>query len=603
MSLGLNLNQPIGAFVPEPRHKSAGRAFALSLLLPGLGQFYCGKNGRGVMTLAFWLLGLIFCFARPSTAVVGEALVVMLTLWIFSFLDAYFTAIEINRGQDDLVDEQNPRVAVTLNLLTAGFGYFYLGEQFKGLFLFVAIQVARFTLPTRGFWGISIGLMLVGVQLVVALDAYQIARRKVKEALGAEPVVAASASASRLPVQVPVVLACILPVGFVVLVVIGLAVSSIRSGKQTAAAALNNRVTVEPASRSDAQQSRSDVPIPVVDFATAVQDVQRVERKAERRKEDIPNLKQDVRMLSTTLNAKKTDVSDTLVAHYYRAVAVTLINSLHQMEGEAVDVAGARTARADLDKIIKADTVVTYVPEISQSNAEYWAGSIARNQLHDERLAYSYWEKCAASQHAGCINIIAAARITGDGGERVDANEALALHAGVYETGVRFRCAGAMSAMNIAGINYFMGIRRPGDDELEWTKKADTLLDELEETENSRNVCDRAGMEVDEFLFQLSQRNRDDNILQEAMGRLEDDSKPTKALIQFISGAIDEAGLTAAVNSNKSPEERCSAYFDAMWYAELRGEGEMARRFERHLVDIGRFDCGQEIVFAKKFKF
>ena len=606
MSLGLNLNQPIGAFVPEPRHKSAGRAFALSLLLPGLGQFYCGKIGRGGMTLAFWLLGLIFCIARPSTAVVGEALVVMLTLWIFSFLDAYFTAIEINKGQDDLVDEQNPRVAVTLNLLTAGFGYFYLGEQVKGLFLFVAIQVARFALPTRGFWGISIGLVLVGVQLVVALDAYQIARRKVKEALGAEPVIAAAASpapTSRLPVQVPVVLACILPVGFVVLVVIGLAVNSIRSGKRTAAATLSNPVIVEPAPRSDTQQSQNDVPILVVDFATAVQDVQRVERKAERRKDEIPDLKQDIRMLSTTLNAKKTDASDAMVAHYYRAVAVTVINSVHQREGEAVDVAGARMARADLDKIIKADTVVTYVPEISQSNAEYWAGSIARNQLHDEPLAYSYWKKCAASQHAGCINIVAAARITGDGGERVDANEALVMHEGVYETGIRFRCAGAMSAMNIAGINYFMGVRRPGDDELEWTKKADTLLDKLEETENSRNVCDRAGVEVDEFLFQLSQRNRDDNILQDAMGRVDDDSKPTKALIQFISGAIDEAGLTAVVNSNKSPGERCSAYFDAMWYAELRGEGEMARRFERHLVDIGRFDCGQEIVFAKKFKF
>lgn len=606
MSLGLNLNQPIGALVPEPRHKSAGRAFGLSLLLPGLGQFYCGKNGRGAMTLAFWLLGLIFCFARPSTAVVGEALVVMLVLWIFSFLDAYFTAIEINRGQDDLVDEQNPRVAVTLNLLTAGFGYFYLGEQVKGLFLFVAMQGARFALPTRGVWGVSIGLLLVVVQLVVALDAYRIARRKVKEALGAEPVAAAESAppASRLPLQVPVVLACVLPAGFVVLVAIGLVVGSIRSGKHPAVTTLNNRVTVARSqSRSDPKRVRNDVPIPVVDFATAVQDVQRVERKAERRKDEIPNLKQDVRMLSATLNAKKPDSSDAMVAHYYRAVALALINGVQEDEGEAMDVPGARTARSDLDKIIKADTVVTYVPEISRSNAEYWAGSIARNQLHDEPLAYSYWEKCAASAHAGCINIVAAARITGDGGQRVDANEALELHAGVYDTGISFRCAGAMSAMNIAGINYFMGVRRPGDDELEWTKKADKLLDRLEANENSRNVCDRAGIEVDEFLFQLSQRNRDDNILQDAIGRLDDDSGTTRAVIQFMSGAIDEAGLNAAVNSNRSPEERCSAYFDAMWYAELRGEGAMARRFDRHLVDLGRFDCGQEIVFAKKFKF
>ena len=105
------------------------------------------------MTLGFWLLALIFCFTHPSTTIVGEALVVMLVLWIFSFLDAYFTAIEINRGQDDLVDEQNPRVAVTLNLLTAGFGYFYLGERTKGLTLFVVMQVARLVVPSTGVLG------------------------------------------------------------------------------------------------------------------------------------------------------------------------------------------------------------------------------------------------------------------------------------------------------------------------------------------------------------------------------------------------------------------------------------------------------------------
>ena len=173
MSLGLNLNQPVGAFVPDRPHKSAGLAFLLSLLVPGAGQFYCGKNGRGGMTLAFWLLGLILCAAHPSTAIVGESLFVMLVLWIFSFLDAYFTAIEINRGQDDVVDEENPRVAVTLNLLTAGFGYFDLGERTKGLILFVATQVARLVVPAAGFWGITIGLGLLIVQMLVALDAYR----------------------------------------------------------------------------------------------------------------------------------------------------------------------------------------------------------------------------------------------------------------------------------------------------------------------------------------------------------------------------------------------------------------------------------------------
>jgi hypothetical protein len=606
VSLGLNLNQPIGAFVPVPRHKSAGVAFLLSLLVPGAGQFYCGKNGRGGMTLAFWLLALIFCIARPSPALVGEALFVMLVLWIFSFLDAYFTAIEINKGQDDLVDEQNPRVAVTLNLLTAGFGYFYLGEQTKGLTLFVAMQVARFAIPSTGFWGISIGLALIVVQLLVAGDAYRIAHRKLKAAMAqdAPQPVPDAAPASRLPVQVPVVLACLLPVGFAVFVVIGLVLGFTRSGKRQPVFTLKSGTEVERGvSRSVPQQVRNDTPVPAVDFPTAVQDVQRVQRKSERGKDEIANLKQDVRMLSATLNTRKVEASDATVAHYFRAVALAMINSVHDHNGEAMDESGARTARADLDKIIGAGKVLTYVPEVSRTNAEYWAGSVARNQLHDEAAAYSYWEKCAADGHAGCINIVASARVTGNGGQRVDVNEALTLHQTVYNTGIKFQCAGAFSAMDIAEINYFTGVRRPGDDELEWTKKADGLLDQMEVSGGHGNVCQRADLEVEEFLFQLSQGHRDDNILQDALSRLDDDSATTKAVIQFIAGALDEGGFSSAVNSSKSQDERCSAYFDAMWYAELRGEGAMARRFDQRLVDIGKFHCGEGLVFAKKFKF
>lgn len=181
MSLGLNDNAPIGVYAPEPRHKSAGLAFALSLLIPGVGQLYCGKMGRGGITLAFWLLGLLFCFTG-QTQLVGMGAVVMFVLWIFSFLDAYFTAIEINRGQDEQVDVQNPRVAVTLNLLTAGFGYFYLGERTKGITLFIVMQASRLLFAQMtGFVGGAISATLVILQLLMAADAYRIARQQEKK--------------------------------------------------------------------------------------------------------------------------------------------------------------------------------------------------------------------------------------------------------------------------------------------------------------------------------------------------------------------------------------------------------------------------------------
>jgi hypothetical protein len=127
------------------------------------------------------------------------------------------------------------------------------------------------------------------------------------------------------------------------------------------------------------------------------------------------------------------------------------------------------------------------------------------------------------------------------------------------------------------------------------------LLDKLQSSENNRNVCHRADAEVDEFLLQLSHGHRDDNILEDALSRLEEDSNSTKAVIQFISGALDESALEAAVQAEKAPGTRCSAYFDAMWYAALRQEEATAKRYHQHLIDIGKFHCGQHLVYANKF--
>ena len=130
------------------------------------------------------------------------------------------------------LDGQNPRVAVTLNLLTAGFGYFYLGERSKGIVLFVVMQVARMA-------NTKLAVLVGLVQLIAAADAYRIAHRQVTESLamaGQAPL--QNVSASRLPVQVPVALACLLVAGALVLAVIGLTLGS--SAKRQAVVSATN---------------------------------------------------------------------------------------------------------------------------------------------------------------------------------------------------------------------------------------------------------------------------------------------------------------------------------------------------------------------------
>jgi TM2 domain-containing membrane protein YozV len=230
VSLGLD-QSPLA--LPEnatPAHKSAGLAFVLSLIVPGAGQMYCGKTGRGGFTLALFVaaiglttLGFGLGEASVPNEITGIAMVAALVLYVFSFLDAYYVAREINAGTDSLVDANNPRVAVTLNLLTNGFGYWYLGEPTKGWMTFIVLG-----LTVRGL-AYALGnspwsLLLAVVPCTTALDAYRIARKQIEEGRQASPPAATTASAveTRLPAAIPVALACLLALGLIVLAALGL---------------------------------------------------------------------------------------------------------------------------------------------------------------------------------------------------------------------------------------------------------------------------------------------------------------------------------------------------------------------------------------------
>ena len=604
MSLGLNLglnDAPGGVLTPEPRHRSAGLAFGLSLLVPGTGQFYCGKIGRGGVTLVFWLISVLLCFGQSMQAR-GVGIVIALVLWIFSFLDAYFTAVEINLGQDEQVDVQNPRVAVVLNLLTSGWGYFYLGERSKGIALFMIMLVVRLLFNrTTGFLGGLITTVLMVVQILMALDAYRIAHRQLKESL--EPVVPLpTQTPSRLPAYVPIAVACVLTAGSILLIVVGLTIQSLNHKPAMAKAKQSLPDPTDPIPAYVATAPKRSAPVEAAsDISSAIHEVQWLEQKTPLQKEDIEKLKNDIQIFSTTLKSPALNHADIMTAHYFRARAVGLIYWIQHREGNPVDVAAGRQAVQDLNWVIAHESR-TYVYEISVANAQYLAGGIERNMLHDEPKAYGYWTKCALSGHAGCLNVMAEARVTGAGGQKVDINEALNMHTAIFETGVQYTCAGASSAGDIAEIIHFMGIRRPGDDELEWMNKSYGLMDKVESARDSKDVCGRADAEVEEFLFRLDRGEREVNILGDAISRVDEESAGTKAVVQFLLGAIDEKQFESTVQTVKSEGARCGAYFDAMWYAEIMKDDARARHYHQRMEEIGKFYCGAGLAYANRYK-
>ena len=193
---------------------------------------YCGKFARGGVTLVFFAAsaGLTIVGFKGTDAldeeILGIGLFVAFVLYIFSFLDAYYVARETNTGIDALVDANNPRVATTLNLLTNGFGYWYLGERTKGWIAFIVLSLFMRAV-SQAMGNSPWSLLLLSIPCVMALDAYRIARRQLAELREVTPAAAGiglSIRGTRLPPFVPVGFAVLLVLLLTGVMVVGSAV-------------------------------------------------------------------------------------------------------------------------------------------------------------------------------------------------------------------------------------------------------------------------------------------------------------------------------------------------------------------------------------------
>ena len=206
---------------PSDRRKSPGLAFGLSLLFPGLGHFYCGKHQTGALTAIFFsVAAAMAALLNPATDPLwwGIGFRAVIVLYGFGFLDAFYTARDFNAGISDYIIGNNPRIAAMLNLLTSGFGYFYLGEPKKGLIWFIG---SRIFLGATGENHLAIIAEIAAV--IVAFDAYRIGRRQLRESFPADTIDPFSVDTSGgLTPLVPIALGAILCFNYAALVSLGL---------------------------------------------------------------------------------------------------------------------------------------------------------------------------------------------------------------------------------------------------------------------------------------------------------------------------------------------------------------------------------------------
>lgn len=217
-------SQQADTALPTPttpsEQKRPGVAFLLSLLFPGLGHVYCRKFTHAALTAGFFTASsCFFIFSNASRGGMfwGYSLRVALVLYMFGFLDAYYTAREINAGISQYIVGNNPRIAAMLNLLTNGFGYFYLGERKKGLICFFALRI--FSAAGKG--SDLLVLCLEVALIAIAVDAYKVARGQLHDAFPEQPVDPFAIQGGLSP-WVPAALGVLFVFNYVVLVILGL---------------------------------------------------------------------------------------------------------------------------------------------------------------------------------------------------------------------------------------------------------------------------------------------------------------------------------------------------------------------------------------------
>jgi len=308
------------------------------------------------------------------------------------------------------------------------------------------------------------------------------------------------------------------------------------------------------------------------------------------------NLDQPIAILSRVIEDRQVNAAVLSVARYWRARAYTTLNWSRMGKGQKPDAELARKSLQDYDDVATAGVQVR--GWVSVPDSIYGAGGVAFNHLGDKPLAYRYWQRCAAAGHAGCLNIMASARLTGAGGVAVDLDQSIALDGMVYDTGTDFRCAGAYSALMNAQIIHFAGLKGQTVGELDWIGRAYPLLDELQKEEKNDNPCDRAFFEISEYLMRLARGERKPELLRAAAARTA--GNDLRSAARYLLGDMSREAFDKAAQAIALKHVACSAHFIGAWHAALERDTARLARYTDAMNTLGECEISLALLRLKK---
>ena len=313
-------------------------------------------------------------------------------------------------------------------------------------------------------------------------------------------------------------------------------------------------------------------------------------------KKDLPaktaTLQADIATLGKHIDSQQFTGTELTAAYMVRATAEDMLNRLYLYADKPADLALARQALADYDKVIAAGQE-KQVPAFA--DAAYEAGGIANGFLKSQPLAYSYYAKCAEAGHAGCTNIMAWAYITGAGGVKVDIQNALAMHKRTWQTGIEYNCAGSFSAGTIGLLTFITAQTFEGADSVGWLERSVDLATQAGKKTGNEKACLSAGNYVSEYIVRLARGESRPDLLDKAEAFGDPDASPA---LELLRGRLDWDGFNKAVAAGDG-NDACLLRFYGLWIATVRKEAAVAQAQKIALYELPPERCETERALAR----
>jgi hypothetical protein len=312
-------------------------------------------------------------------------------------------------------------------------------------------------------------------------------------------------------------------------------------------------------------------------------------------------LKKDADWATEALSRRGLDNRSLIILHNARITARYYISSFNHNRGQAYDLSEAQDVVAEIDQLVvlmDQDGAANWT--IIKSNALYFAALIERNALSNFPAAYRYFESCADLGHAGCVNNMAVAYMTGEDAHEIDLNKALEYHKRVSTSATEYGCAAVYSTMSIVMLMELDGVKSPGERADDWLSTAYHFLDELDEKYPRLNRCGREFVLFDDYLIHLRRGEARPTLLDD-VGRVSDASY-VRVIVEFLRGTMSNDDYRTKISAdNVSPTLKCRLVFYGLWSAEIAGSVERSRPYFDLLRQNNSLNCKLFSVYAKNF--